>query len=190
MFWKLPENLKPEYSGSNLSDIWWGYHDDRLYFSVQDEEPGNRDGDSRYYEDYFIATEGKWFNDPVGGSAAEQMTWAQVWDAMPLAWHAYHARAQQHDSNSRQSVLNHWYYSVFDEIGANEKDRRLTSLCEAISARDVVVFTIAFNISQENSALLKSCATTPNHYYNVTGSQISYAFSSIAGTINQLQLVE
>ncbi len=185
-------SMKPEYSGSNMSDIWKGFDWwNNLRFSVQDEEPRDADRDNYYYEDYYIATERVWRDHPVGGTSARQMTWADVWAEMPLGWHAYWARMEQ-SSNwyDRQALLNKWYHGVIDEIGPAEKDARLTSLCSAIRERDVVVFTIAFDISEDNSRLLKSCATTPNHYYNVTGNQINYAFSSIAGTINQLQLVQ
>ncbi|SFG15640.1 Putative Flp pilus-assembly TadE/G-like [Palleronia marisminoris] len=173
-------SMKPAYSGSNLSDIWKGYDGSYLRFSVQSSDPSY----------YFVAGRNEWRRDPVGGSSAERMTWAEVWAEMPLAWHAYYARAEQVNSQYRQYVANDWYSKVLDSIGPNEKDDRLTALCSAIRDRDVVVFTIAFDISEGNSKLLKACATTPNHYYNVTGSQINYAFASIAGTINQLQLVE
>ena len=75
-------------------------------------------------------------------------------------------------------------------IGASEKNNRMADMCDTIKANGVVVYSIAFNISEANSTLLKDCASSGNNYFNVTGSQITYAFSAIATTINQLQLIE
>jgi len=37
---------------------------------------------------------------------------------------------------------------------------------------------------------MQHCATTPAHYYNAEGIEISEAFASIATSINQLRLIQ
>jgi hypothetical protein len=65
------------------------------------------------------------------------------------------------------------------------------ALCDHAKDNGVVVYTIAFQVtnpSHQNE--MRTCASSPGHFYNVEGLDIDAAFSSIASQISALRLVE
>jgi len=171
------------------SDVYVGYFGDNWRITIRDIEDGNRDRDGYYNEPYYVPGGDYWRSDP--GNWARALTWPEVWANLSVRWHAWSGRADQHYYDSTKSaVYDAWYTDVVKSIGASEKNNRMADMCDTIKANGVVVYSIAFNISEANSTLLKDCASSGNNYFNVTGSQITYAFSAIATTINQLQLIE
>jgi Flp pilus assembly protein TadG len=57
-------------------------------------------------------------------------------------------------------------------------------------SRDVVVYTIAFEAPPAAQKQMRNCASSPNHYFNVTGVEISNAFNAIASDIRALKLTQ
>ncbi|NNF23600.1 MAG: TadE/TadG family protein [Rhodobacteraceae bacterium] len=75
--------------------------------------------------------------------------------------------------------------------GSTAGDDRLSSICEAARVdNDVLVYTIAFQAPQEGQDAMRDCATADGYYYDVSTTNISDAFSSIAGSISQLRLTQ
>ena len=111
-----------------------------------------------------------------------------------LSWHAWYGRARQagqgYDNRNHNSVYNEWMDKVVTTVGRTTKDANTTAICDAIKAKGIVVYSIAFEIPKEEATLLESCATNENLHYNVSGTQLNYAFSSIATSLNSLQLVQ
>jgi hypothetical protein len=70
----------------------------------------------------------------------------------------------------------------------SEKDNQTLSMCSAAKANNVKIFTIGFEAPSGGQSLLKSCATSPAHFYNAAGVNIQTAFASIASSINKLRL--
>jgi hypothetical protein len=69
----------------------------------------------------------------------------------------------------------------------SEIDKRTKAVCDNIKAAKIRIFTV--RVMEGNEALLKSCATSPAMYYNVTAaSQLAPAFESIAKTLSQLRI--
>jgi hypothetical protein len=54
----------------------------------------------------------------------------------------------------------------------------------------VIVYGIAFEAPTNGQAAISNCATSPAHYFNASGLQISTAFRSIASNISQLRLTQ
>lgn len=73
---------------------------------------------------------------------------------------------------------------------------RLTTLCDAAKRRDIVIFTVAFDLENLTSqearerarGLMRECATSAAHYFDVDDVEIADAFGAIAGQISQLRL--
>jgi hypothetical protein len=66
-------------------------------------------------------------------------------------------------------------------------DSRTQSLCTAIKASGVIVYTI--RVMNGNESLLKSCATDSGKYFSVTSaSQLTTVFSSIAQALSNLRV--
>lgn len=63
----------------------------------------------------------------------------------------------------------------------------LRRVCQIAKEKGVIVFTIGF---YTNNADLTTCASSPSHFYNVTGTGISLAFMSIAKSIQNLKLTQ
>lgn len=89
---------------------------------------------------------------------------------------------------------NVWYYyrSYFYEriIRAYQADADMLKACQAAKDKGVVVFSIGFETTAHSADVLEECATSPAHYYDVDGIEISEAFSAIAATVQKLKLIE
>jgi len=73
---------------------------------------------------------------------------------------------------------------------SSEADSAMTSSCNVAKANGVIVFTIAFEAPSHAETLLRNCATSTSHYYDVNGADISTAFASIAVTVTKLRLTQ
>lgn len=77
-----------------------------------------------------------------------------------------------------------------------ETKKHFNTVCAAAKARDVIVFTIGFQLSDSNTGQLamktelRNCATSSSHYYDVQGLDIAAAFRSIATTIQKVKLTQ
>ncbi|WP_449394207.1 pilus assembly protein [Devosia riboflavina] len=70
---------------------------------------------------------------------------------------------------------------------ASSASTSLRRVCQIAKEEGVIVFTIGF---YTNNADLTTCASSANHFYNVTGTGISLAFMSIANSIQNLKLTQ
>lgn len=77
--------------------------------------------------------------------------------------------------------------SNVDYQGASSASTSLKRVCQIAKERGVIVFTIGF---YTNNPDMLTCASSANHFYNVTGSGISLAFQSIANNIQNLKLTQ
>ncbi|RKF17246.1 hypothetical protein D6850_02995 [Roseovarius spongiae] len=83
-----------------------------------------------------------------------------------------------------------------DYTGNNEsrwwKDQRMDKICTAIKQKDVIVYTIGFEIPKNGHAEgeLKDCASSVAHYYRAEGVNINDAFNSIASNVVNLRLTQ
>ncbi|MGJ8584864.1 MAG: pilus assembly protein TadG-related protein [Marinosulfonomonas sp.] len=68
------------------------------------------------------------------------------------------------------------------------KNTRLDSICTAAKGQGIEVYTIGFETSTSSSLVMKNCASTDGHHFDVTGLNLSAAFESIARDIHQLRL--
>jgi hypothetical protein len=72
---------------------------------------------------------------------------------------------------------------------SDKMDDRLAVLCDNIKARDIVVYTVRVEVRSGESSLLENCASTADKFYDVQDvADLSAAFDSIAGSIDNLRL--
>lgn len=72
-------------------------------------------------------------------------------------------------------------------------DHRLSLLCQNMKAPnvDIEIYTIRVEVTGGSSTVLKNCATSTDHYYDVSNaSQLTSVFASIAGQIAALHLAK
>lgn len=84
---------------------------------------------------------------------------------------------------------NDYYYN---RLNGTTKNTRMLDSCSATKAKDVVVFTIGFEISSGGTAetTLKNCASSDNHYFRAEGISINDAFNAIASNVVNLRLTQ
>lgn len=78
-------------------------------------------------------------------------------------------------------------YSV---VNSSEADDRLSDICQAARDEGIIIYTVAFEAPSGGQAALLDCASSPSHYFDVDGTDISDAFSSIASDIRALKLTQ
>lgn len=76
-------------------------------------------------------------------------------------------------------------------VSSRTARRDFLSLCNDARTQGITVFTIGFDITDGSTAQtdLRACASTPSHFHDVDGMELSSAFSAIAATIQKLKLV-
>lgn len=83
-----------------------------------------------------------------------------------------------------------WYYAVRKSVGSTTKNLRTKYACDAAKAKGVIVFSIGFEAPSSGQAVLKDCASSASHYFDVDGLEIRDAFAAIASSIRQLRLTQ
>lgn len=143
-----------------------------------------------YNNRYFFHYNNSWYNHPYGSGNGESG------DAVRLSYSELFARTSlkylyryiygEWDYNAR----NNWYYDVFNSHGNSTKNTRTRSICTAAKAQGIIVYTIGFEAPSNGVAVLRDCASTDAHYFDVNGLEIKDAFASIATSIRQLRLTQ
>lgn len=62
--------------------------------------------------------------------------------------------------------------------------------CELAKTKGAVVYTVAFETTEQAASEIRTCASSWSHYYEVTGEEIIDSFVSIAGSIQKLRLIQ
>ncbi len=97
--------------------------------------------------------------------------------------------------NFRWYENNYWnsnYYGSLDyqKYNAATGDTLLDQICDAAKLKGIVIWSIGFEVDQHGSDVMESCASSPSHYFEVEGVEITEAFKAIAKQINQLRLTQ
>ncbi|MDK3019476.1 TadE/TadG family type IV pilus assembly protein [Pseudodonghicola flavimaris] len=87
---------------------------------------------------------------------------------------------------------NDWYNddTRYTYVDAYTKNARTSAICSAAKAKGIIVFTIGFEAPSSGLAVLKDCASSDSHFFDVEGLEIADAFSSIASSIRKLRLTQ
>lgn len=88
------------------------------------------------------------------------------------------------DFSSPDSALN------FSVVNGTEANSRLSDICEAARDEGIIIYTVAFEAPSGGRTALQDCASSPSHYFDVSGTDIADAFSAIATDIRALKLTQ
>lgn len=183
------EYINPGFK-SGLSPVWLNTQNQRL--SIWH----NVSGSNRF----FWPANNTWNNRPEGAVSATnmgnavQLTWPQVWERARVAWVAHHlyVKAIGGTLTSRINMIRTREGTVIGS-GPHEvstMNSRLLNLCNQVKQQGVVVYTVAFEAPTAGRNLLRSCASSLNHAFDVNGLEIRSAFASIATSIRKLRLTQ
>jgi len=73
---------------------------------------------------------------------------------------------------------------------ANTNVNSFYTMCNLAKSDGIIIFTIAFEAPGAASTQMANCASSPSHFYSVSGLDIGTAFRSIANQINSLRLIQ
>ena len=76
------------------------------------------------------------------------------------------------------------------EVPISVMDQRLLANCQAAREQGIIVFSVAFEAYPEGAEVLRQCASSPAHFFEVAGLDVRTAFRTIARQIMQLRLTE
>jgi hypothetical protein len=101
--------------------------------------------------------------------------------------------------NHNKSAYNAFGYAASGHLGRTngskaeqELDNKTATVCSAIKAKGILVYTIGFQISDTTTQnLLKNCATEPDMYYNSpSNEQLAAVFQDIAQGLGELRIAQ
>ncbi|MDJ0639333.1 MAG: pilus assembly protein TadG-related protein [Paracoccaceae bacterium] len=172
-------------SKEGMSDIYWRYNDHWI-------KVGNN---------FWNMDDRCWHYQNVGSNSCNgsrqptedhRLSNLDMWHDMTMRWRAYNGfyRRTWDASDYYDELDNHRnpIYARSNNPLDDTKDRRLSRICTQAKDQGIVVFSIGFEVTDESAAVMRSCASSPQHFYRVNGEDISYAFESIKNQINQLKL--
>lgn len=115
------------------------------------------------------------------------MSYPEVWSTMSVSYFANTYVKPAMGSTTASNLITNAKTMI-----ESEKDDRIKNVCAAAKEKGVIVFSIAFQAPPLGKAVMKSCASTLGHYYEVgsNGLNIAEAFDSIATHIRQLRLTQ
>jgi hypothetical protein len=179
--YRLYRNDTTQYSSTSLSRYSF-YDADRV---------GNK-----YYSFYTNSWRSEpWGTQPgdiSGTDTTTPMEWQEVWATMSMNYFANNIIYKAYGNSSTER--NKWRTSATSPTAVtkiySDKNDRTLDVCDAAKNQGVKIFTIGFEAPTAGLELIKSCATSPAHYYSVSGLQINTAFQSIAQSINKLRLTQ
>lgn len=116
---------------------------------------------------------------------ARRLTYPELWDMATVGWVSQELYGRAYSINS-DAKYKEWVQSTSNTT----KNTRTRAICDAARARGITVFSVAFEAPSTGQSLLKYCATTSGHYFDVRGLEIRTAFRSIASHISQLRLTQ
>lgn len=158
-------------------------------YSIYDEV-----NDRYYWED-----QRKWEDHPFGSGTYEECSWKWSWYR---GWYQDCNTVSEGDGAVQMSYVDLWekkpwaWYEKWNWLPRqgtaaqnSTKDDRLQDICDAAKDNDMTIFAIGFEVTSASGDVLRQCASTPAHYFNVNGLDLSEAFSAIAREISKLRLV-
>lgn len=173
-------------------DAWAEFYCQYGWFECVYEATGNvvsayylRDG-SQYYDveahDWLSESELDAIRGSDGFISEEQLDWEMAWGLMSPYYYG--------QITGNWGAWNDYVGSEYEN--GSEKNALMLDTCSATKTQGVVVYTIGFEISQGGTAesTLKSCASSPAHYYRAEGISINDAFNSIASNVQNLRLTQ
>jgi hypothetical protein len=183
-------DLKDDFKG-NMSPVWWHEQSDQyfVYFPERDEN-----GKKAWWSVGRTPESDTNGNDSGKGSwewtlekpSARQLSHAELFGTFSVRFISEYFFRVKNDN--QKSIREKYRNAVTTYTGNNTSDGYTEQICDKLKAQDVVIFTIGFEAPQRGKDLMRYCASSSGHYFDVKGIEISEAFSSIANTIQQLRL--
>ncbi len=118
---------------------------------------------------------------------AELLNYQDLWAYTSMRYNVNkHYKPWMNDTEAN----NDWLYGIRGYHGGSTKNIRTQAICDAAKEAGIIVFTIGFEAPTSGQTVLKNCASSDSHYFDVDGLEIQDAFAAIAASIRQLRLIQ
>ncbi|KUF09252.1 hypothetical protein AVJ23_18535 [Pseudoponticoccus marisrubri] len=188
-------DLKPRYK-TGLSDIWIDDRgtadpgDDRFSLRVVDN-PGSQNDRWFWHRYENSGWSYRYRSRPDGGGDARRMSHAELFARFGTKAVARKMYTQPYyDGYVSYDAYYDIYYAYRAIVNGDAADSRLSDICEAARDTGIVIFAVAFEAPQGGKDALLDCASSPSHYFDVEGVEITDTFHAIARQINALRLIQ
>jgi hypothetical protein len=171
---------------SGLSPIWRSSGDGNFSIEHLTGRPTSA-GTNTFYVPHRNQWQATAWNS--GGGVTRQ-TWPQVWARLRMTYVAwqYYAMPLGTTNSTRNSQNNAALNMMRWNIAVSDMNPQLTNQCSMARGQNIIIYGIAFEAPAAGRTAIASCASSPSHYFNANGLEISTAFRSIASNISQLRL--
>jgi Flp pilus assembly protein TadG len=200
--------LRPNYA-SGLSPIYRTMGvDGAAYYSVDAVEVAGADdadltlGERFFYGKHPKGADRRWEMKSIGqnpglrsltlNGSEKRLSWPEVWAEMSPIWSTYNLMSRQLNDQGAwgSDTISRWK-QIHSTIGTGQKDLRLQDICNAAREKGIITYTVGFEVASASSLeLLKNCASTEAHYFDVAGIEMESAFEMIASSIGMLRLTK
>ena len=118
-------------------------------------------------------------SDPWG-TDPRQLDFVELWERFGTDFYD--------NSQNNSGAHTHLPNPVYQSTPAN-KNSNLVHVCQAVNDKAVTIYTVGFETTTSSTAVLKKCASSHAHHFDVDGNSIDDAFAAIARDIQKLRLV-
>ncbi|KIC16178.1 hypothetical protein RA21_14165 [Leisingera sp. ANG-DT] len=172
------------------SDVWYNATADA--YSVY-----HSNGEKNYYWEHM----NRWEDHPYGEGTYETCDYyscttnSEEGSSVRLTYPELHARASlawiaRYIYEFSNSAWADWFNAGRYFHNRVAKDQHTKTMCDITKDQGVIVYSVGFEAPSGGIKVLEDCASSPAHFFDVEGLEITDAFSSIATSIRQLRLTQ
>ncbi len=189
------------------SPIWRANNGEYSIFDASRVDDHNICGSRPFWVPHYNNKQGAWHPRPWNGGTSNwnncydpnadvrnttNLNWEDVWLDVRVKWVAQqlYARSGIADGRNYNERYSDAVARLQTETSIPDMDDQLQAMCQNARGHGTTVFTISFEAPFAGQLQLTQCASSPSHYFNAQGLEISDAFRAIAAQINRLRLVE
>jgi len=124
------------------------------------------------------------FNGQISASPAgvnpRQLDYVELWERYGTDFF---------DNSVNNNNAHNWLPNPVNETNGANKNSNLVHICEEARDEAITIYTLGFETTTASTAVMKKCASSHAHHFDVDGNSIDDAFAAIARDIQKLRLV-
>ncbi|WP_420860746.1 pilus assembly protein TadG-related protein [Algirhabdus cladophorae] len=175
----LQRDLKSKYK-NNKSDVWYSPSRDEWMVKIKANTSSKR-----WYYPYDADTGSDDVYRSYKRSDAIRYTYQdlyKIWGVDDFSDYFYRR------SNTALYEEHNDVVETYIENG--DIDDNVKLICNAVKAKNTSIFAIGFEAPTRGQDIMRECASSDGHYFDVDGTEITTAFKAIASQINRLRLTQ
>ncbi|GHF68277.1 TadE/TadG family type IV pilus assembly protein [Seohaeicola zhoushanensis] len=165
-----------------ISDVW--YNAEANKYTVY-----KSNGNPNYWWPHIRAFKDHPYGNELPGQPAEtgtavRLTYPELFNRVSLLWNVYNNYT--YNGNS----YGDWYQAAFSFLNGTAKDQFTKQMCGAAKDEGIIIFAVSLEAPKRGVRVLKDCASSDAHFFDVESNEINDAFNAIATSIRKLRLTQ